>query len=106
MVERLLERDALRGRWPTRPSTPKPRILPQRTAVSALPDSWTLTLEAIDRWFATREKGAAALGCDRRPRLLDLVPLPETLRLLFDLLGPEGTFYFTINFDGETIFGR
>lgn len=35
---------------------------------------------------------------------LDLVDVPYFLPRLFDLLVPRGTFWFTINFDGETIF--
>ncbi len=35
---------------------------------------------------------------------LDLVDIPATLPRLFEILKPEGNFYFTINFDGETIF--
>lgn len=35
---------------------------------------------------------------------LDLVDIPATLPRLFETLRPEGHFYFTINFDGETIF--
>ncbi|MBT3336990.1 MAG: class I SAM-dependent methyltransferase [Anaerolineae bacterium] len=35
---------------------------------------------------------------------LDLVDIPATLPKLFELLEPKGNFYFTINFDGETIF--
>ncbi len=36
--------------------------------------------------------------------LLDLLDLPHTLPLLFNLLQPDGLFYFTLNFDGGTIF--
>ena len=35
---------------------------------------------------------------------LDLVDIPATLPKLFKTLKPNGNFYFTINFDGETIF--
>lgn len=35
---------------------------------------------------------------------LDLMPLPETLPLLFRRLRPGGLFYFTLNFDGATLF--
>jgi SAM-dependent methyltransferase len=35
---------------------------------------------------------------------LDLVDIPVTLPQLFETLKPDGNFYFTINFDGETIF--
>lgn len=35
---------------------------------------------------------------------LDLVDLRSTLPALLDLLAPNGTYWFSINFDGETIF--
>jgi 2-polyprenyl-3-methyl-5-hydroxy-6-metoxy-1,4-benzoquinol methylase len=35
---------------------------------------------------------------------LDLIDVPHTLPQLFALLKPDGVFYFTINFDGATIF--
>lgn len=35
---------------------------------------------------------------------LDLVDLPTTLTQLFNLLKPNALFYFSINFDGQTIF--
>jgi len=35
---------------------------------------------------------------------LDLVPLEETVRLLLTCLAPGGAFYFTLTFDGTTIF--
>jgi len=35
---------------------------------------------------------------------LDLVDIPATLPRLFETIKPDGRFYFTINFDGETIF--
>lgn len=35
---------------------------------------------------------------------LDLVDIPATLPRLFELIHSDGLFYFTINFDGETIF--
>lgn len=35
---------------------------------------------------------------------LDLVPLSRALPVLFSYLRPGGIFYFTLNFDGETIF--
>jgi len=36
--------------------------------------------------------------------LLDLLPVPEAVPALLGLLRPGGLFYFTCNFDGETIF--
>lgn len=35
---------------------------------------------------------------------LDLMPLEETVRLLLACLAPGGAFYFTLNFDGSTVF--
>jgi 2-polyprenyl-3-methyl-5-hydroxy-6-metoxy-1,4-benzoquinol methylase len=36
--------------------------------------------------------------------VLDLLNIPEALRVMFSLLNPGGLFLFTINFDGVTIF--
>lgn len=48
----------------------------------------------------------AASPCDLliANAVLDLVDVPRLLPKLLALLGPEGLFWFTINFDGETIF--
>jgi 2-polyprenyl-3-methyl-5-hydroxy-6-metoxy-1,4-benzoquinol methylase len=105
MVERLLERDVLPGPVAyTAIDAEAANIAVAHGRLSALHDSWSLTLETIDlAAFAAREKGRQRWDVIIAHAFLDLVPLPETLILLFDLLEPDGTFYFTINFDGETI---
>lgn len=35
---------------------------------------------------------------------LDLVDVPSTLPRLFELVGPDGLYWFSVNFDGETVF--
>ncbi len=61
--------------------------------------------EAIDiADFVVREKGHRSWDLLIANAFLDLVDVPSSLPLLFSLLRPGGLFYFTINFDGVTIF--
>ncbi|MFB0506002.1 MAG: hypothetical protein ACETWT_04670 [Thermodesulfobacteriota bacterium] len=62
-------------------------------------------LEAIEiADFVDREKGHRSWDLLIANAFLDLVDVPSYLPLLFSLLRPSGLFYFTINFDGVTIF--
>jgi trans-aconitate methyltransferase len=54
--------------------------------------------------FVGREKGRRSWDLLVANAFLDLVEVPSTLPLLFSLLRGGGFFYFTINFDGMTIF--
>jgi hypothetical protein len=54
--------------------------------------------------FVAREKGLRSWDLLVANAFLDLVEVPSALPLLFSLLEPYGFFYFTINFDGVTIF--
>lgn len=69
-----------------------------------------LRLEAIDLSdFIAREQnahrqGAAAWDFLFAHAFLDLIDLPNLLPSLLQLLRPKGLFYFTINFDGATLF--
>ena len=54
--------------------------------------------------FLDREQGRAAFDLLIAHAFLDLVDLPGTLPRLLALLAPGGLFYFTLNFDGVTIF--
>lgn len=54
--------------------------------------------------FLARERGGATWDLLLAHAFLDLVDLPPTLPRLFSLLPPGGLFYFTLNFDGATIF--
>lgn len=62
-------------------------------------------LEAVDVLeFARRERGHQHWDLLIAHAFLDLLDVPRVLPLFFELLKPGGLFYFTINFDGETIF--
>ena len=54
--------------------------------------------------FVAREKGRRSWDLLIANAFLDLVDVPSTLPILFSLLRPGGLFYFSINFDGVTIF--
>ena len=67
--------------------------------------SLSLTLEAIDLYdFLRREQGRQTWDLLLAHAVLDLVDLPVTLPPLLSLLRPGGYCYFTLNFDGATIF--
>uniref|UniRef100_A0A7C3Z8M3 Class I SAM-dependent methyltransferase n=1 Tax=Desulfobacca acetoxidans TaxID=60893 RepID=A0A7C3Z8M3_9BACT len=64
-----------------------------------------LTLEAVDVYdFAARKAGKSAWDVLIAHAFLDLVDLETAIPSLFSLLKPAGCFYFTLNFDGATIF--
>ncbi len=54
--------------------------------------------------FLDREQGRATFDLLVAHAFLDLVDLPATLPRLLSLLPPGGLVYFTLNFDGATIF--
>jgi SAM-dependent methyltransferase len=61
--------------------------------------------EAIDLFdFIHREQGRRTWDLLLAHAFLDLVPLPAALPGMLSLLKKGGTFYFTLNFDGATIF--
>lgn len=61
--------------------------------------------EAVDLFdFIAREQGERAWDLLIAHAFLDLMDVPTRLPQLFSLLRPNGFFYFTINFDGVTIF--
>jgi SAM-dependent methyltransferase len=67
--------------------------------------SLTVCLEAIDLYhFAAREAGRSAWDVLVAHAFLDLVDLERAVPRLFTVLKPGGWFYFTLNFDGVTIF--
>lgn len=64
-----------------------------------------VTLEAADMFdFTAREQGRAAWDVLLAHAFLDLVDLKTALPRLFGLLNAGGWFYFTLNFDGASIF--
>ncbi len=125
MIERLLERDTLQhvhytllDEQPENIAAAKKR-LPQWADEHNFLTSWDG--EELVFWKNGRVAKVSFLVEDlfdflaRRPAgqqydlliahaFLDLVDIPATLPRLFKVLKPDGRFYFTINFDGETIF--
>ncbi len=64
-----------------------------------------VTFEAIDLFrFLAREQDRRRWDLIVAHAFLDLVDLETTLPGLLGLLAPGGCFYFTLNFDGATIF--
>jgi SAM-dependent methyltransferase len=67
--------------------------------------SLQVVLEAIDLYdFLEREQGRRVWDLLIAHAFLDLVDLPATLPRLLSLLAQGGLYYFTLNFDGTTIF--
>lgn len=65
----------------------------------------TLVLETIDLYdFIAREKASHRWDLLIAHAFLDLVDVPATLPDLLALLAPGGLFYFSLNFDGMTLF--
>jgi SAM-dependent methyltransferase len=65
----------------------------------------TVDFEAIDLFhFLAREQGRRRWDLIMAHAFLDLVDLGAALPGLLGLLAPGGFFYFTLNFDGSTIF--
>jgi SAM-dependent methyltransferase len=65
----------------------------------------SVELEAIDLFdLIDREAGRRTWDLLAAHAFLDLMDIPATLPRLFRLLRPGGLFYFTINFDGATLF--
>jgi SAM-dependent methyltransferase len=65
----------------------------------------SVELEAIDLFdFISREQGRRTWDLLVAHAFLDLVDLPGALSQMFTLLRPGGLYYFTLNFDGATIF--
>lgn len=125
MLERLFERDTLRhvhytllDEQPENIAAAKER-LPQWAEERGI--TWHWEAESLILWQAGQMTAVDFLAEDlfdflaRRPAeqqydlliahaFLDLVDIPATLLRLFETLKLDGRFYFTINFDGETIF--
>ena len=105
MVERLYERQTLL------PGTSYLAIDAQANMIETaqerlrpLTEEYALELEVIDLLnFLAREQGRRNWDLLIAHAFLDLVNLKTTLPQLIALLKPGGLFYFTINFDGETI---
>ena len=103
MVERFAEHELLDGVAYTAVDNQPENITEARRRLQHL--NKNLHLENSDLFdFVRREKGQQTWDLLIAHAFLDLMDIPATLPQLFSLLKPGGHFYFTINFDGATIF--
>ncbi|NIS63151.1 MAG: hypothetical protein GTO13_21400 [Proteobacteria bacterium] len=78
---------------------------PEKVLLEKMDQHIFVEFEAIEITdFVNREKGHRSWDLLMANAFLDLLDVPSSLPLLFSLLRPGGLFYFTINFDGVTIF--
>jgi SAM-dependent methyltransferase len=105
MVERLVEQGGIRrGRYTAVDSQPALSAT-ARQRLTTLPPELHLELETADLYsFAQQVHGRDAWDVLIAHAVLDLLDMPAALSLLFSLLKPDGLFYFSLNFDGATIF--
>ena len=105
MVERLYERQTLlSGTSYLAIDAQANMIETAQERLRPLTEEYALELEVIDLLnFLAREQGRRNWDLLIAHAFLDLVNLKTTLPQLIALLKPGGLFYFTINFDGETI---
>lgn len=103
MIERLAERAALPQEVQyTAVDLDAANIRAAQARSHLLPSTWSIDFAAEDV-FAFAASAARRWDVLIAHAFLDLVALDSALPLLLDLLEPDGLFYFTINFDGETI---
>jgi SAM-dependent methyltransferase len=60
--------------------------------------------EALDLFDFARSEPGKTWDLLIAHAFLDLMDIPATLPVIFDLLGDGGLFYFSVNFDGATLF--
>lgn len=105
MIQRLHEHYLLHQTRYTAIDAMAANIQEAQRRLEKLPLLFPLELEACDLFdFIHREQGQRQWDLLIAHAFLDLMDVPRTLAQLFSLLRPGGLFYFTINFDGGTIF--
>lgn len=105
MVERLHDRRLLAsGTNYTLLDSQQENIELARQRLRPLHEAYSLQFEAIELFdFIARNQDGRKWDLLIAHAFLDLVDLENALPQLLALLKPGGLFYFTINFDGETI---
>lgn len=106
MAERLVERGVLtQGHYTAVDADPHNSETAARRLPQALPPTIDVELVTADIFdFIAAENGRRHWDLLIAHAFLDLVDAPRALPLLFSLLRPRGHYYFTLNFDGATIF--
>jgi SAM-dependent methyltransferase len=104
MVERFAQHGLLAGGEYTAVDNQPDNIAEARRRLKHL-DGAILHLETSNLFdFIRREQDKQTWDLLIAHAFLDLMDIPATLPHLFSLLRPGGHYYFTINFDGATIF--
>lgn len=104
MAERLVEQGFIwQGRY-TAVDSLTANIVAARRRLRSLPPAIRRELEVADLYaFARQVHGREAWDVLIAHAVLDLLDVPTALPVLFSLLKPGGLFYFSLNFDGATI---
>ncbi len=103
MAERVVERGLLTRASYTLLDAQAENIAAARQRLASSPLVLTaLTADALE--FCARPEQRGAYDLLIAHAFLDLLDLPTALPLLLQVLKPRGLFYFTLNFDGVTIF--
>jgi len=103
MAERVVERGLLTRASYTLLDAQAENIAAARQRLVASPLALTaLTADALE--FCARPEQRGAYDLLIAHAFLDLLDLPTALPLFLQVLKPRGLFYFTLNFDGVTIF--
>ncbi len=105
MVERLVEQGFIhQGRYTAVDHHPA-NMATAHQRLAHLPPALRLELVAEDLYaFARRIHGRETWDVLIAHAVLDLLDIATALPVLFSLLKPGGLFYFSLNFDGATIF--
>lgn len=104
MVERFIERGVLTHAVYTAIDADADNIAALKRRLPNTPGI-RIEAQAIDIFdFSRRARGQSTWDLLIANALLDLLDVPRALPQLFSLLNHGGLFYFTINFDGATIF--
>ncbi|MEZ4643998.1 MAG: class I SAM-dependent methyltransferase [Chloroflexota bacterium] len=104
MVERLAAQNVLTHAHYTAVDTDPANIAAARQRLGTLPASIHLELVTADAFaFAANAHSTRTWDLLIAHAFLDLVDIPAALPQLLPLLAPGGAYYFTINFDGNTI---
>jgi SAM-dependent methyltransferase len=106
MIDRILAWHLLpkRGEYTAIDSSPENVAFAQMRLREISSQSINVHLEAIDVFdFIKQREPNAGYDLLIAHAFLDLIDLTTSLSLILSLIRPGGHFYFTINFDGETI---
>ena len=104
MLERLIEqRFITRGQYTSVDNQPE-NIAMAKKRVTPLARDISLSWEVVDFYdYAARRGQQQAFDVLIAHAFLDLLDIPRALPALFSLLKPDGLFFFSLNFDGQTI---